>query len=366
MPYYCAERIARALNGAASRCRAAAVLLLGVSYKGDVGRRARVARAAADRAAARGGRRTSPTTTRTCPAAARAASAWTRVELDRRRAGAADIVCVVTAHCGVDYARVAERAQLVIDFRNVGARPAPTERWSGCERAGADRHGRAWAAGARTCCATSARCPRPTCAGPATPTPAHARRLRRRSTRDVRSPPTTGELLDDPELDAVVLATPVPTHFELARAAIDGRQARDGREADDVARGRGPRAARRWCTARGSVLMVGHLLRFHPGVEKLRAADRLGRAGRGPLRLRQPGQPGRDPRGRERAVEPGRARHLGGAAPDRRPPGRGLGARRGLPAAGRRGRRVRLRQVRHRARSATCTCRGSTRTRCAR
>ncbi len=30
----------------------------------------------------------------------------------------ADIVCVVTAHSGLDYARVADRAQLVIDFRN--------------------------------------------------------------------------------------------------------------------------------------------------------------------------------------------------------------------------------------------------------
>jgi UDP-N-acetyl-D-glucosamine dehydrogenase len=30
----------------------------------------------------------------------------------------ADIVCVVTAHSGIDYARVAEHAQLVIDFRN--------------------------------------------------------------------------------------------------------------------------------------------------------------------------------------------------------------------------------------------------------
>ena len=28
------------------------------------------------------------------------------------------------------------------------------------------------------------------------------------------------EMLDDPELDAVVVATPVPTHFELARRAL--------------------------------------------------------------------------------------------------------------------------------------------------
>ena len=38
----------------------------------------------------------------------------------------ADIVCVVTAHSGIDYARVAGRAQLVLDLRN--AVPAADER----------------------------------------------------------------------------------------------------------------------------------------------------------------------------------------------------------------------------------------------
>ena len=39
---------------------------------------------------------------------------------------AADIVCVVTAHSGIDYARVADRAQLVLDLRNVV--PADSDR----------------------------------------------------------------------------------------------------------------------------------------------------------------------------------------------------------------------------------------------
>ena len=38
----------------------------------------------------------------------------------------ADIVCVVTAHSGIDYARVAGRAQLVLDLRN--AVPAADDR----------------------------------------------------------------------------------------------------------------------------------------------------------------------------------------------------------------------------------------------
>jgi predicted dehydrogenase len=82
----------------------------------------------------------------------------------------------------------------------------------------------------------------------------------------------TGELdevLADPEVEAVVLATPVPTHHALARRAMEAgkhvmvekpmawsvEQARDLRDlAADT----------------GRVLMVGHLLRFHPGVVKLR------------------------------------------------------------------------------------------------
>ncbi len=77
------------------------------------------------------------------------------------------------------------------------------------------------------------------------------------------------QLLDDPELEAVVLATPVPTHFELARRALEAGKhvmvekpmtwrASEARELRDVVR------------ATGRTLMVGHLLRFHPGVEKLR------------------------------------------------------------------------------------------------
>jgi predicted dehydrogenase len=77
------------------------------------------------------------------------------------------------------------------------------------------------------------------------------------------------EVLADPDVRAVVLATPVPTHFELARRAIlAGKHvmvekpmtwtAAEAYELRDLVSGS------------GLVLMVGHLLRFHPGVEKLR------------------------------------------------------------------------------------------------
>jgi predicted dehydrogenase len=93
---------------------------------------------------------------------------------------------------------------------------------------------------------------------------------------------TTGELtdlLDDDELDAVVLATPVPTHAELAIAvAAAGKHcfvekplatsAADAQRAVDAA------------AYAGKTLMVGHLLEYHPAVTRLKElvdSDQLGR-----------------------------------------------------------------------------------------
>ena len=75
-------------------------------------------------------------------------------------------------------------------------------------------------------------------------------------------------LLTDPSIDAIALATPVPTHAELAAAVLDAgkhcfvekplaQSVADAERAVAVAR------------ASGKVLMVGHLLEYHPGVEKL-------------------------------------------------------------------------------------------------
>ncbi|MGH2854811.1 MAG: Gfo/Idh/MocA family protein [Solirubrobacteraceae bacterium] len=78
------------------------------------------------------------------------------------------------------------------------------------------------------------------------------------------------ELLGDPALDAVVLATPVPTHAELAvRVAQAGKHcfvekplattAADAQRAVDAA------------ARAGRILMVGHLLEYHPAVDRLKA-----------------------------------------------------------------------------------------------
>jgi predicted dehydrogenase len=77
------------------------------------------------------------------------------------------------------------------------------------------------------------------------------------------------DLLEDDTLDAVVIATPVPTHHALAKAALlAGKHvfvekplawtAGEARELEALS------------AEHSRTLMVGHLLRFHPGVVKLR------------------------------------------------------------------------------------------------
>jgi predicted dehydrogenase len=84
-----------------------------------------------------------------------------------------------------------------------------------------------------------------------------------------RATPDLDELLADPELDAVVIATHVPTHAPLAKRVLEAGKhcfvekplAQSVVEAEEVAAA----AAKAERT-----LMVGHLLEYHPGVEKLK------------------------------------------------------------------------------------------------
>ncbi len=86
------------------------------------------------------------------------------------------------------------------------------------------------------------------------------------------------EMLADPALDAVVVATPVPTHFELAGRTLDAGKhvlvekppAMTGREMDELVA---------LASERGRVLMPGHLLLYHPGVQKLREMISAGELG---------------------------------------------------------------------------------------
>jgi predicted dehydrogenase len=86
------------------------------------------------------------------------------------------------------------------------------------------------------------------------------------------------QLLSDPALDAVVLATPVPTHADLAVRALQGgkhcfvekplaQSAADAERAVAAAENA------------DRLLMVGHLLEYHPGVRKLKDLTASGELG---------------------------------------------------------------------------------------
>jgi predicted dehydrogenase len=87
-----------------------------------------------------------------------------------------------------------------------------------------------------------------------------------------------GEMLADETLDAVVVATPVPTHFELARSALAARKhvlvekppAMRAGEMDELVE---------LADRHDLVMMPGHLLLYHPGVEKLKALIDAGELG---------------------------------------------------------------------------------------
>jgi predicted dehydrogenase len=86
------------------------------------------------------------------------------------------------------------------------------------------------------------------------------------------------ELLGDPTLDAVALATPVPSHAELAVRVLEaGKHCFVEKPmAQSVADAERVLAA---AQASGRVLMVGHLLEYHPGVQKLKELTDSGALG---------------------------------------------------------------------------------------
>jgi predicted dehydrogenase len=82
----------------------------------------------------------------------------------------------------------------------------------------------------------------------------------------------TGDLDDvlaDEAVDAVAIATPVPTHYELAHRALEAGKhvfvekppAMRGAEMEELCE---------LADERGRVLLPGHLLLYHPGVQKLK------------------------------------------------------------------------------------------------
>jgi predicted dehydrogenase len=86
------------------------------------------------------------------------------------------------------------------------------------------------------------------------------------------------ELVDDPDVDAIVIATPVPTHYTLAKQALESGKhvfvekppAMRGEEMEELV----AIAAERDLTC-----MPGHLLLYHPAVRKLKQLVDAGELG---------------------------------------------------------------------------------------
>jgi UDP-2-acetamido-3-amino-2,3-dideoxy-glucuronate N-acetyltransferase len=96
---------------------------------------------------------------------------------------------------------------------------------------------------------------------------------------DVRVEASYADVLGDPSIKAVVIATPAETHFELAKQALlAGKDAfvekpmtLHASEAEELTQ-----LAERY----GRILMVGHLLEFHPAITRLQELIEHGQLGR--------------------------------------------------------------------------------------
>jgi UDP-2-acetamido-3-amino-2,3-dideoxy-glucuronate N-acetyltransferase len=83
----------------------------------------------------------------------------------------------------------------------------------------------------------------------------------------------------DPGLDAVVIATPAALHADLARRALEANKDVFVEKPLALTAAEG-RALAEEADRRGRVLMVGHLLEYHPAVERLRELVASGELGR--------------------------------------------------------------------------------------
>lgn len=101
----------------------------------------------------------------------------------------------------------------------------------------------------------------------------------RKKYKDVKFCRNYQEILSDPGIHAVALATPAVTHYELAKAALEAGkdvlvekplaiEVKHGEELVKLAE------------AKGRILMVGHILRYHPAILKLQQLIQDGSLGK--------------------------------------------------------------------------------------
>ena len=120
MPYFCVAKLARALNDREKAIKGSTVLVVGVAYKADVNdMRESPALKVISLLLERGAnvRYHDPHVPALEPGHGLDV-AMASVPLDDAELAGADVVAVVTAHSGIDWAHVADVADLVVDFRN--------------------------------------------------------------------------------------------------------------------------------------------------------------------------------------------------------------------------------------------------------
>src|SRR5215470_3165115 len=97
--------------------------------------------------------------------------------------------------------------------------------------------------------------------------------------KDVKFCRNYQQVLADPNIQAVALATPAVTHYELAKAALEAGKdvlvekplAVDVKHGEELVK---------LAHAKGRILMVGHILRYHPAILKLQELIHIGALGK--------------------------------------------------------------------------------------
>jgi UDP-N-acetyl-D-glucosamine dehydrogenase len=118
MPYFCLEKITRALNSQEKAVKGSRVHLIGVAYKADVGD---LRESPALRLMELLRNEGAEVSYHDPHVPELPEQGLVSQELDGSLANS-DCVAIVTAHSGIDYDRLAERASLVVDFRNATGR----------------------------------------------------------------------------------------------------------------------------------------------------------------------------------------------------------------------------------------------------
>jgi UDP-N-acetyl-D-glucosamine dehydrogenase len=123
MPYFCVEKLHRALNTRGKSLNGAKVLILGVAYKADIDDLRESPALKVMRLLQTHGAELSYHDSY-CPTLPE--FGLTSAPIDGRELARYDVVAIITAHSDVDYHVVADQADLVLDFRNATAGTAGT------------------------------------------------------------------------------------------------------------------------------------------------------------------------------------------------------------------------------------------------